>query len=203
MNNHYFTDEPSAKAPISTLNVEILRTPYEVATQGGIFSPAGIDKGTAVFLNKICLAQIPQQATVVDLGCGWGPLTLALAATYPNANVIGVDVNKRARELAALNVQKAGFTNVTIAGAAEAAEIVAERGIDLLWSNPPIRIGKTALHELITQWLRLLTPSGNAWMVVQKNLGADSLAAWITAQGYPTEKFASSKGYRILHTRSN
>jgi 16S rRNA (guanine1207-N2)-methyltransferase len=72
---------------------------------------------------------------------------------------------------------------------------------DRIVSNPPIRIGKTALHGLLLRWLPRLTPDGTAHLVVQKHLGSDSLARWLTEQGYPTTRLASRAGYRILKVR--
>ena len=88
--------------------------------------------------------------------------------------------------------------------AEEALKIVAAQRVtfDVIWSNPPIRIGKKALHELLTTWLSLLSHDGVAYLVVQKNLGADSLTAWLCDQGFPSEKIASKKGYRIIEVRA-
>ena len=67
-----------------------------------------------------------------------------------------------------------------------------------IWSNPPIRIGKQALHDLLLTWLPRLKPDGAAYLVVGKNLGADSLTAWLTSQDWPARKLASAKGFRVL-----
>ena len=73
--------------------------------------------------------------------------------------------------------------------------------VDLIWSNPPVRIGKDALHALLLDWLSLLSDDGEAWLVVLKNLGADSLAAWLRDQGWAVSRTASSKGFRVLRVR--
>ena len=72
---------------------------------------------------------------------------------------------------------------------------------DEIWSNPPIRVGKQVLHDLLLTWLPRLAPGGRAVMVVGKNLGADSLQRWLGEQGWPTTRLASAKGFRILETR--
>lgn len=162
-----------------------------MTTAPGIFSPARLDKGTAVLLEKAELPTLPADATIVDLGCGWGPITLAMADYYPHARVYGVDVNERALDLARKNVAAAGLTNAEVGTDAPAE-------IDFLISNPPIRIGKEPLHELLVSWLTRLKVGGQAQLVVQHNLGSDSLAAWLTDQGFPTEKLASKKGFRVL-----
>ena len=73
---------------------------------------------------------------------------------------------------------------------------------DLIWSNPAIRVGKAALHEMLRTWLDRLTPDGRAVLVVQRHLGADSLAAWLNDEGWPTERLASRRGYRLLDVRA-
>ncbi|QOR46343.1 class I SAM-dependent methyltransferase [Trueperella pecoris] len=194
MSDHYFSAHPTSADAPREVDVHILGEDYRVSTTSGIFSPQGIDKGTAVLLHKAPLPQLPAGSTIVDLGCGWGPLTLALASHYRDSHVTGIDVNERALELTAKNAAAAGLTNVDVAE--ESAASV--ENIDLLWSNPPIRIGKDSLHTLLIAWLTRLAPTGVAYLVVQRNLGADSLASWLSDQGFPTTKLGSQKGFRVL-----
>jgi 16S rRNA G1207 methylase RsmC len=112
--------------------------------------------------------------------------------------VWAVDVNARARQLTAHNAEVNGLTNVRVVSPDDMPEDIA---FDTIWSNPPIRIGKAALHDLLLRWLPRLTPDGHAVMVVGKNLGADSLQAWLTAQGWPTTRLSSARGFRILRTQ--
>ena len=172
-------------------------------TDTGVFSQHGLDKGTAVLLdamNKEEHISLPPGSMVCDLGCGTGVIALALAVTYPECTVVAVDINERARQLCAENAHANGLTNVRVVHPDDVDNNVA---ISVLWSNPPIRIGKEALHTLLQTWLSRLTPTGHARLVVSKNLGADSLSQWLTAQGYPTSKLASSKGFRILGVRTH
>lgn len=203
VNDHYFSAQPQADEHPKTITVTLRDRQVNVQTQAGIFSPKGLDKGTAVLLDKVPFTDLPAGALAVDLGCGWGPISLALGFEYPQATVVGVDVNERSIALTKLNADSNELTNVTSAVADGFAEQLATQGrrINLLWSNPPIRIGKEALHALLLQWLPLLADDGVAYLVVQKNLGADSLAQWITAQGFPTTKIGSSKGFRVIEIR--
>ncbi|MDP9806992.1 16S rRNA G1207 methylase RsmC [Trueperella bonasi] len=197
MNEHYFSSRPTAKDAPRQIDVRILGEDYRVTTTSGIFSHQGVDKGTAVLLHKAPLPDLAPGSTIVDVGCGWGPLTLALAAQYPDSRVYGIDVNERALALTAENARAAGLGNVSVINEST-ADI---SNIDLLWSNPPIRIGKAALHELLTTWLGKLSPKGVAYLVVQRNLGSDSLAAWLSKNGFPTAKLGSQKGFRVLESR--
>lgn len=205
VSEHYFSQNPRSDAESRTLTVNLRGSQFEVTTQGGIFSPGGLDKGTAVLLDKVPSDELEPGAVVVDIGCGWGPITLALADQYPHTRVTAVDVNERALELTQLNAAAAGFDNVAVREANEAlAEFAREgKGIDLIWANPPIRIGKAALHDLLTGWLSQLNDDGRAYLVVQRNLGADSLANWLTEQGFPTTKVGSSKGFRVLQSHKS
>ncbi|MFC5280574.1 class I SAM-dependent methyltransferase [Arcanobacterium canis] len=196
MSDHYFTHSPSAKEQSVTLTEKIRGREVTVQSSSGVFSSHRLDKGTAVLLEKVPLTGSARVA--VDVGCGWGPITIALAHEHPEAQVWGVDVNKRSLELAAANT--AEYKNVTIGQASSILEKFQSNAtpIDLLWSNPPIRIGKEALHTLLTDWLSLLSDDGVAYLVVQKNLGADSLSAWLNSVGFASSKYASSKGFRLL-----
>jgi 16S rRNA G1207 methylase RsmC len=117
----------------------------------------------------------------------------------PDAVVTAVDVNERAVLLANENAAALGVTDRYTASTPDG--VPADATYDEIWSNPPIRIGKEALHELLLTWLPRLEPDGRAVMVVGKNLGADSLQRWLGEQGYPTERVASAKGFRVLVTR--
>ncbi|MDD7504841.1 MAG: methyltransferase [Actinomycetaceae bacterium] len=203
MSEHYFTAHPHSSNEVYEFDVQLLESHYHIRTQAGIFSPRGLDKGSAVFLHKVPLVDLNPGSLAVDLGCGWGPLTLALAQSHPESEVIAVDVNERALALSADNAKRNGLNNVT-ASMPEAAITQLEqtgRTIDLLWSNPPIRIGKTQLHDLLTRWLNLLSPEGVAYLVVQKNLGADSLIKWLNNQAHTASKVGSSQGYRVIEVR--
>lgn len=135
---------------------------------------------------------------LLDLGCGYGPLALALARRSPGATIWAVDVNRRARALTTANAAAAGLANVRVCAPDEVPGGVR---FATIWSNPPIRIGKNALHDLLRTWLGRLAPDGAAILVVQKHLGADSLARWLDEQGHPTTRLRSRAGYRLLDVR--
>ena len=198
MSEHYFTASPAAESAERGHRFTIRGHEVEVTTASGVFSADRLDKGTQVLLDHV--PDPPATGRFLDLGCGWGPIALALALASPDAEVLAADVNERAVDLTARNASSAGLTGVR---AAEAGALGAElrassKRLDLIWSNPPVRIGKEALHALLTDWLPLLADDGEAWLVVGKNLGADSLAAWLGSQGWAVERAASAKGFRVL-----
>lgn len=196
VSDHYFTARPASPDERRELTVVLGGRPVTVLTAGGVFSADRLDPGTGVLLATV--GAPPRLGTFVDLGCGYGPIALDLALRAPEAQVLAVDVNERARELTALNADRLGLTNVRVLDPAAALAVLPAAGIDLLRSNPPIRIGKPALRELLATWLGRLAPEGRAELVVARNLGADSLQRWLLELGYSCERVASSKGYRVL-----
>lgn len=192
---HYFVSDPSLPEKRRRIGVELRGRPVDVVTAAGVFSPGDLDKGTAALLRTV---PDPQGTDLLDIGCGWGPITIALAQAAPEARVTAVDVNQRSLQLTAENARSLGLTGVQTALPQDVPE---GRTFDTIWSNPPIRVGKDALHEILTTWLPRLNPGGTAWLVVQKNLGGDSLQRWLAqtlTADFRVERAATDKGFRII-----
>jgi 16S rRNA (guanine1207-N2)-methyltransferase len=193
---HYFEPSPSGRSAPSRVRLDLPDLAVTLDTDRGVFAAGAVDAGTKILLRD---GGPPAPAgTLVDLGCGYGPIAVALALRSPGSSVIAVDVNERARALCASNAERLGLANVSVLAP---DEVPRDLAVDELWSNPPIRIGKTALHELLGEWLRRLAPSGRAVLVVQKHLGADSLARWLGDTGWSVARLASRQAYRILEVR--
>ncbi|HEY7722984.1 MAG TPA: methyltransferase [Pedococcus sp.] len=194
---HYFTAQPASPGEQRSLTVRLAGREVTVRTAPGIFSPDGLDKGTAVLLREV--PPPPASGQLLDVGCGWGPIALTLGMLSPAATVWAVDVNERSVGLAQANAHSLGLGNVR---ALTPAQVPDDVRFATIWSNPPIRIGKAALHELLMAWLPRLEAGGAAYLVVQKNLGSDSLQRWLgehlPADAYAVERFASDKGFRVL-----
>lgn len=190
---HYFDADPVVGSRPARVRLDLPDRSLTLATDRGVFSGNRVDPGTKYLLLEAPAP--PPSGTFVDLGCGYGPIACTLAARAPAATVWAVDTNARAVALCAANAAALGLTNVH---AVEAGAVPAHLAVDLLWSNPPIRIGKPALHHLLTTWMARLAPGGRAVLVVQKHLGADSLQRWLGDQGWPTERIGSRAGYRLL-----
>lgn len=196
---HYFDADPEARHQPQTVQLVLPDLHLWLATDRGVFSPDRIDLGTRVLLESV--PPPPDRGRLLDLGCGYGPVALTMASRVPNASVLGVDVNARAVALAESNAKNHGLYNVdflVVSGGEEPAAPRAAGPFDCLWSNPPIRIGKPALHALLGTWLDRLSPAGTAHFVVHKHLGADSLQRWLEQQGHPCQRTASRSGYRVL-----
>lgn len=195
-NQQYFTASPDSRDVRKRMEVTLRDHEVQVETSNGVFSQHRVDLGTSVLLRHAPMP--PEHGDFLDLGCGWGALALALAKESPEATVYAVDVNERAIELTARNAELNHCENVHVG---EATDVPTGLGFGLIWSNPPIRIGKEALHALLLEWLPRLSPDGYAYLVVQRNLGSDSLMTWLAGalgDGYTVGKYASSKGYRVI-----
>jgi 16S rRNA (guanine1207-N2)-methyltransferase len=191
---HYFSDKVEADSKPQAVVLTVPGMSTSLVTDRGVFSPNQIDRGTRYLLRTG-----PQPAysnrEIVDIGSGYGPITCALATWNPQATVWAVEINDRARELCATNVANLELANVKVVSPDQVPNNLL---VDQIWSNPPIRIGKKALHELLLFWLRRLRPWGSAHLVVQKNLGSDSLHKWLETQDFEVIRRGSERGYRVL-----
>lgn len=195
--DHYFTAMPTTRENRRELTVEMVGRRVTVEVAGGVFSPGRVDPGTRVLLGAVPVP--PADGDLVDLGCGWGPVALTMALRSPGARVWAVDVNERALDLVRSNAARLGLDGVR---AVTPDEVPGDLVVDALWSNPPVRVGKAALHDLLRTWTARLGADAAAHLVVQKNLGSDSLHRWMqTELGLDVERLTSVKGYRVLEVR--
>jgi len=197
---HYFSETPESEYKPKELKLELDGREITVVTSGGIFSPDRLDSGTAVLLEH--LDHVPPSGNILDIGCGWGPITLAVAARSPKATVWAIDVNERSMQLTRDNAARLGLKNVKVC---RPEEVPADLTFDGIWSNPPIRVGKDELHSILQTWLPRLALGAEAYLVVQKNLGADSLHRWLEAElpaGFSTIRVDTAKSFRVLRVKN-
>jgi 16S rRNA (guanine1207-N2)-methyltransferase len=191
---HYFDAEPTTRSQPSSVTLALPDRTVQLLTDRGVFAGDRVDAGTKYLL--LDGPPLPEEGDILDLGCGYGAIACTLAARSPGLTVWAIDVNRRARELCARNATTLGLSNVRVVAPEEVPDDIRFAAV---WSNPPIRIGKPALHQLLRTWLARLRPDGYAALVVSKHLGSDSLAIWLQRQGWPVERLGSRQGYRILH----
>lgn len=197
--DHYFSASPSSPEQFRRLRVTLAGRELEVVTAGGVFSPDRLDAGTSVLLANTPAP--PAGGHFLDLGSGWGPITLSLALDAPHATVWAVDVNERALDLVRRNAELLGLTNVNAVRPEDVPDGISFRTIR---SNPPIRVGKNELHGMLEHWIPRLAERSDGWFVVQRNLGSDSLQRWLTAtftSGFSVHRAATGRGYRVLRVR--
>src|SRR5216683_8222136 len=196
--SHYSDPAPVVESKPRTVHLHVGELALDLQADRGVFASRGIDLGTRVLLREAPAP--PAQGDILDLGTGYGPIAIALARQAPGARIWAVDVNERALELTRANAAAAKTANVT---ASLPDDVPAGLGFAAIYSNPPVRVGKGPLHELLLRWLPRLEPGASAYLVVQRNLGSDSLAAWLVTQGYDVRRLKSKKGYRILEVRGS
>lgn len=195
--SHYFDAEPAVDSQTRQVHLVLPDLTLELRTDRGVFSRGGVDPGTKLLLLES--PPPPTEGDLLDLGCGYGPIALTLARRSPAATVWALDVNRRALALTGVNAAGAGATNVRPVSPDDVPD---DLGFAAIWSNPPVRVGKAALHALLARWLGRLAPQGSAWLVVHKHLGADSLTRWLTGEGFRTERQCSRMGYRLLEVHA-
>jgi 16S rRNA (guanine1207-N2)-methyltransferase len=191
---HYFDASPAVASDPRTVTLVLPDLTVELRTDRGVFSAERVDPGTRLLLLEAPFP--PPTGDLLDLGCGYGPVALALARRAPAARVWATDVNRRALSLTSANAHALGLENVTVS---RPTAIPHTQRFAAIYSNPPVRIGKVALHQVLDEWL----PRGDVtWMVVSKHLGADSLARWMSDdRGWSVERVASRVSYRVLRVR--
>lgn len=197
--DHYFSASPASSLQLRPIHVNLSGSTYELTTANGVFSPDRIDTGTGVLLAHT--PPPPPGGNLLDLGCGWGAVSLTLALASPHAVVWAVDVNERALDLVRRNGAALGLTNIN---ACHPDDVPGDVEFTTIWSNPPIRIGKNELHRLLDHWLPRLESGSDAFLVVQRNLGSDSLQRWLEGSlpdHFTVNRAAMSKGYRVLRVR--
>ncbi len=190
---HYFDESPDARSEEILVDVALVDVAFTMATDHGVFSHGHVDTGTALLLRE---APAPGSGDLLDLGCGTGAIALTMALRSPDATVWAVDPNERARGLTERNATRNGVTNIRVCAPSDVPQDIR---FSTIWSNPPIRVGKPALHDLLSGWLGRLDDDGTAVLVVQKHLGADSLQRWLGSHGFATARLASRSGFRLIH----
>ncbi|NBU16704.1 MAG: methyltransferase domain-containing protein [Actinobacteria bacterium] len=199
--SHYFSEEPTVASRIVTYAFDGPGGEITVASDTGVFSHGALDKATAILIghiNALDPGSLAPGGDLLDLGCGAGPIALALAARFPARTVWAVDTNKRAVELCAANAVANGLGNIR---ACLPDDCPVDTSFVLVCSNPPVRIGKESLHDLLLRWFARISPGGRALLVVGRHLGSDSLQRWLGSKGFPATRLSSAKGFRVLEVR--
>ncbi len=188
----YFDSEPAVTSAERTVELVLPDFQTRLVTDRGVFSADHVDTGTKLLLLD-GPAPVAGDTNLVDLGCGYGPIAYALGVRNPEATVYAVDVNERARALCRRNTETLG--NVVVVAP---DDVPLDLEVDRVWSNPPIRVGKSVMHDMLQRWLGQLSPEGSAHLVVQKHLGADSLHRWLEREGWTVDRRLSKKAFRLL-----
>lgn len=193
---HYFSPQPAGVFKTTEIEVSLAGRELTVETAGSIFSPDRLDMGTDALMRIV--PQTPETGNFLDLGCGWGPLAITMALEAPGASIYAIDVNERALELTRRNAQRLKLANIHVSNP---ADVPADVTFDIIWSNPPIRVGKAELHSIMQHWIPRLVVGGIGYFVVAKHLGADSFEKWLRtefADSFDVFREDHYKGFRVV-----
>ncbi len=192
MTEHYYTPNPVVAHDERTVTFEVLDQRLSCITDAGTFSRDGLDMGT-----RILLEALPKMSgRVLDLGCGWGPVGVALGGKYPHLELWLSDINSRAVELAERNLRQNGVTNAQVVQGDGFESL--EGLFDAIVFNPPIRTGKQVIYDLFAQAARRLKPEGALYIVIRKQQGAESAQKYLETIFEQVERIAREKGYWVL-----
>ncbi|MBB6636515.1 class I SAM-dependent methyltransferase [Cohnella thailandensis] len=199
MSEHYYTREPQTASDRKSLTAELRGFKLQLTSDAGVFSRDGVDYGSRVLIEHM---DIPADASVLDLGCGYGPIGLTAARLAPRGHVTMVDINERAVSLAAENAKRNGIANIS-AMQSDIYAAVEGRRFDVILSNPPIRAGKVVVHRILTEAAEHLNPGGSLWIVIQNKQGAPSARAKLEEVfgEEQVEEIGKDKGYRIYRAK--
>jgi 16S rRNA (guanine1207-N2)-methyltransferase len=193
-NEHYYSSNPTTRHDVHTLSETLRGRSYTFRTDAGVFSKKGIDYGSKVLIEAL---ELPVDARVLDVGCGYGPIGISAAAASPLGQTTMVDINERAVELARYNAEFNKVRNVKVLQSDLLAAVMDE-SYDAVLTNPPIRAGKQVVHQIFEQAHEVLKPGGELWIVIQKKQGAPSAFAKLESLYQEVIEVTKDKGYRII-----
>jgi len=194
LNNHYYSEKPDVASSQQQHEWQLRGFKLKFTTDAGVFSKTGVDYGSQVLINVM---EFAERATVLDVGCGYGPIGITAAKLAPEGHVTMIDINERAVELSKKNAELNGVNNVTVMQS-DLYEAVHGMRFDCIISNPPIRAGKSVVHRVFEEGYELLNEGGSMWIVIQKKQGAPSAKAKLESLFRSVEEVTKDKGYRIF-----
>lgn len=201
---HYFTPKPRVPHAENRFRDRLRGREFEFVTDAGVFGRERVDPGTRLLIEEVDLEFRPIRR-VLDLGCGWGPIGIAIAGALPRAEVTGVEINERAAGLAERNAVFNGVRNFRVltkdATLLTPGEVAVEDGFDLVVSNPPLRAGKQVVWAFIDAAHRLLVPGGRLVMVARTSQGGKSLEKRMAEVFGDAATVGRGGGYRLLEAR--
>lgn len=198
VSEHYYSAAPTSERNPQTWTFTLRGHEFRFTTDSGVFSKRGVDFGTQLLIETF---EEPEVAgDLLDVGCGYGPIGLALAKSFPNRLVQMIDVNERALELARENKRANHIDNVRIYQSDLFSE-VGEQRFAAVVTNPPIRAGKRVVHAIFEQSRDHLLDGGELWVVIQKKQGAPSALKKLKELFPFVEVASKKKGYYIIKAK--
>ncbi|WP_068620431.1 class I SAM-dependent methyltransferase [Paenibacillus tuaregi] len=194
MPDHYYSSKPETAHDRKVWEATLRGKTFKFVSDAGVFSKQGVDFGSRVLIEAM---EMPENAHVLDVGCGYGPIGLAAAGLASRGQVTMIDVNERAVELAKENAVSNGITNVTILQS-DLYQELGNQTFDVVLTNPPIRAGKQTVHAVFEGAAERLRVGGSLWVVIQKKQGAPSAREKLESLFAQVDEVTKDKGYRIF-----
>lgn len=193
MPDHYYTQTPTSAHKPGQVDFLWRGAKLVFETDSGVFSRTEIDKGTEILLNAL-----PEELTgsLLDMGCGYGVIGVTLGRRYPGLSVVMSDVNERAVELSRRNAQRNGVP-ARVMQSDGYADVPFQR-MDWIVQNPPIRAGKSVIYAMFAEGARRLEPSGELWLVIRKQQGAESAVRYLETLFGLVEAATKKGGFWVL-----
>ena len=189
---HYFINDENLKSEIKEFKTNISGSEFKFKTDNGVFSKGELDFGTKLLIDVVLKEDI--SGNVLDFGCGYGVIGIVLAK-LKNVNMTMVDVNNRAIHLTKKNILENNIQNA-IAFSSDGFTNI-DKKFNYIVSNPPIRIGKVRLYEIIKDMKNYLESDGVIYLVIRKEQGAKSFIKDFSNE-YEIQVLDKSKGFYII-----
>ncbi len=191
MSDHYYTETPNSEHDERRVTLVALGNELTFTTDAGVFSRDGLDRGTEVLLDALP----PLAGRMLDLGCGWGPVGVALGKKYPGLEIVMTDINTRAADLARRNLAQNGVRATVLQG--DGFDPV-EGLFDAIVTNPPIRAGKAVIYGLFDRARSFLKPGGALYLVIRKQQGAPSALKFLKERYREAEVIDRGSGFHVI-----
>lgn len=198
LSDHYFTSNPSVNSKPLRWSFPLNNHTLQFTSDSGVFSKKEVDFGSRLLIESFRLPEV--DGRVLDVGCGYGPIGLAIAKSHPSRFLEMIDVNERALELAKENAKLNSVKNVSVFKS-DLFSAVETKDFSAVLSNPPIRAGKKVVHEILTESFHHLRDGGELWIVIQKKQGAPSAIEKLQTVFSEVEVVEKKKGYYIIKSK--
>lgn len=195
MSDHYYSNKPQSEVVTETNEYTLKGNSLTITSGTGVFSKKNINFGSQVLIDSFIVPEV--SGDILDLGCGYGPIGLALATHYKDRSVVMVDVNERAISLAEKNAHQNQVTNVHIMQS-DGFSGVADQSFAAVVTNPPIRAGKKVIYAFFQESVNQLVNGGELWIVIQKKQGAPSAINYLHSLFNRVEVVTRKKGYFVI-----
>ena len=207
--SHYFSEKQEVKSDRKIIKYEIENKKFEFITDNGVFSKTKVDFGTDVMLKVFLrenLDKKSQKFDILDIGCGYGVVSVVIKSFFENVRTVSSDVNERALDLTRENLLRNGVVKDRDDNFEVRKSFVFDNiseNFDVILSNPPIRAGKQTIFQIYEQSFQHLNKNGEFYCVIQTKHGAKSTQKKLEEIFGNCETLEINAGYRIFRSVKN